>query len=182
MIPRYGRALRITHWTSAVLILGQVLLALLNMLLYEPRPALAERLVQAHISLGAVLFGLTAIRLVLRLTSPAPPLVSAPMLRMAARISHSLLYVCLITLPATGYIKLAALGFPIMLFGFIPLPMLPLNIPLAQAADALHDAMAVTLGALVAVHIAAALLHPRLGGNAVLPRITMRVGPRSGAR
>ncbi|XWN33640.1 MAG: hypothetical protein ROR55_11540 [Devosia sp.] len=39
---KHGLVLRLLHWVTALLVLGQVVLAILNSLLYEARPILAE--------------------------------------------------------------------------------------------------------------------------------------------
>jgi len=168
LIARYSLSLRVVHWLTALLILAQVSLATLNILLYEPRPILAEWLVQAHISLGAVILTLAVCRVALRLRSPVPARPSSRTLRIASNCVHILLYVCLMILPVSGYLRLAALGFEIRLFGVLPLPALAPNIPLAKSASGFHDAAALVLGALLVMHITAAVFHKQLDGKAVL--------------
>ena len=58
--------------------------------------------------------------------------------RAAARITHIALYAALLILPVTGYIKLAATGFQVNLFGFATLPVLPFSPKLAQSAATWH--------------------------------------------
>ncbi|MEL7348266.1 MAG: cytochrome b/b6 domain-containing protein [Pseudomonadota bacterium] len=161
MSARYGQRLRLIHWVTAVLVAVQVSLALLNIALYEPRPVLAEALVQSHISVGAVLFLLTVARVFLRCFTGVVPRSDVPALRYAAMINHCLLYVCLLVLPITGYLKLAALGFTVTPFGLLPLPALSLNVPFARMADLAHDGTAILLSLLLSLHIAAAILHHR---------------------
>ncbi|MEM6480705.1 MAG: cytochrome b/b6 domain-containing protein [Pseudomonadota bacterium] len=172
MSTRYSLHLRVIHWMTAVLIAVQIALALLNIALYEPRPILAEALVQAHISLGSLLFLLTLARLAARWCSPAPPRSNDSLLRFAGTATHAALYGCLFALPITGYLKLAALGFTVTPFGFVPLPPLDLNVPVAQFADQAHDLIALGLGALLVLHIAAAVFHRHLDGRRVLHRIS----------
>ncbi len=176
MTARYSPALRILHWTTVALLAAQITLALLNVALYEPRPILAEALVQAHISLGALLFLLTLARITARWRSPTPPKSDNPVLRVAATATHTALYACLFALPITGYLKLAALGFTVTLFGFVPLPPLSLNVPVAQFADQAHDLIAVGLSGLLVLHIAAAMFHRHLDGRRVLHRISLSGG------
>ncbi|MEM9872598.1 MAG: cytochrome b/b6 domain-containing protein [Pseudomonadota bacterium] len=176
MSARYSRHLRVIHWSTAVLVAVQVAFALLNIALYEPRPILAETLVQAHISLGAVLFILTLVRLAARWYSPTSPRSDNAALLFAARAGHAALYACLLALPITGYLKLAALGFTVTPFGVLPLPPMSLNVPLAQFADQAHDLIALGLGGLLVLHIAAAVFHRRLDGRRVLHHISLRGG------
>lgn len=176
MSLRYSLHLRLIHWIAVALVTMQVVLAVLNMLLYEPRPIFAETLVQAHIAVGAVLFLLTVVRMMSRWLSTAPPKSTSPGLRLAAMISHGSLYICLLALPITGYLKLAALGFTVTPFGLVALPVLPLNTSLAQAADRAHDGVATLLGALLSLHIAAVFLHHRLDGRRVMNHMSIRRG------
>ncbi|MEO1200195.1 MAG: cytochrome b/b6 domain-containing protein [Pseudomonadota bacterium] len=169
----YPWPLRLTHWLTVGLVIVQVGLAITNWLVYEPRPILAEALVQAHLSLGALAFAITLARLGLRLWlgRPAFPDVMRSATRHAARVVHALLYVLLLALPITGYIKLAALGFEITLFGIIALPALPFDPELATRARLAHRALAILLGLAVVGHALAAIFHARLFGGVVLYRM-----------
>jgi len=170
---QYSLILRWIHWTTTLLVLIQVSLAISNIVLYEPRPILAEWLVQTHISIGSVILLLTVLRIIARAQSPCPPRSKKKGLRVAAGVVHGLLYLCLLALPLTGYLKLAALEFTVTLFNAITLPTLPLNISLASSANAAHDAIAIVLGGLILIHIGAALLHPRFDGQSVLWHIAI---------
>lgn len=168
MSKTYSLTLRLVHWLTAFMIVTQVALAILNRLLYEPRPVLAEWLVQAHISLGVTILILTLCRVVLRLHSPVPPRSSSTAVRITSSCAHTLLYLLLIALPVSGYVRLAALGFEIMLFGEVPLPPLKPNVALAMLAKEFHDIAALFLGSLLVAHISAAVFHNYLDGKAVL--------------
>ena len=161
------------HLATALLVLAQVALAGVNALVYEGNPVLAEAAVQAHLSLGAVVLALTVLRLFCRLSLDVPALPDDMQTgaRRAAQVVHAALYLLLLALPLSGYVKLAALGYEIVLFGLFALPPLPFDPVLATAARDLHAAAAVILGVLLTGHIAAALLHRRLFGQAVLRRM-----------
>jgi len=164
----YSLGLRLCHWITAVFVFAQVSLTLLNLLIYELRPILAEVMVQAHISLGAIILVLTLVRIAARLFSPVPKRSHWRALRGVARCVHFMLYACLLTLPISGYLKLAWLAFDVTLFGTVTLPVLALNVSLAASASAVHDATALTLAVLLLLHIAAALLHRHFDGQSVL--------------
>ena len=152
---------------------AQVVLAAVNALVYEGHPVLAEAAVQAHLSFGATILVLTVLRFVCRLSLgvPALPDDMPPAARRAAQSVHAALYLLLLALPLSGYVKLAALGYEIVLFGILALPPLPFDPALATAARDLHTTAAVCLGILLTGHIAAALLHRRLFGQPVLQRM-----------
>lgn len=167
---RHGLALRLLHWLTVALVVLQLALAGLNAWLYEPRPILAEALVQAHISSGALLLALTVIRIAVRTFSHSalPSISRWPAIAGAVQLS---LYVCLIMIPVSGYVRLAALGFPIELFGVVTLPTLWLAPELALWAAAAHNALVIILVGAVVTHVVGALLHQQLTGQNVLNRI-----------
>lgn len=174
---RHDLALRLLHWATALLVLVQIVLAALYRLLYEPRPILAEWLVQAHLSIGVVLLAVVALRLCFRLGrigALARP-VRTGLPRLAAA-THAALYACLLALPALGYLRLAALGFEIEPFGLLALPSLSVDVQLARAAAAAHTMVVLLLGGLVTLHVAGAALHRRLFGTNLLRRMTIGVG------
>lgn len=169
----YPRPLRLLHWTTALLVAAQAGLALTNTLIYERRPVLAEMVVQAHLSLGVLILGLTLLRLAVRTAAvcPAMPGDMAPPMWLAARAVHAALYVLLLVLPLSGYVKLAALGFEIAVFGLVPLPALPVAPDLAALARSVHTGAAIALGILLTGHIGAAVFHKVLMGAPVLRRM-----------
>ncbi|MEO1419846.1 MAG: cytochrome b/b6 domain-containing protein [Pseudomonadota bacterium] len=167
---RHGLALRLLHWLTVALVVLQLTLAGLNAWLYEPRPILAEALVQAHISSGAVLLALTMIRIAVRSFGHGA-LPSISRWPVVARAVQLCLYVCLIMLPVSGYVRLAALGFPIELFGVVPLPTLWLAPDLALRAAAAHNALVIIFIGAIISHTAGVLLHRQLTGESVISRI-----------
>lgn len=179
MNDRHGPWLRLAHWTTVSLVAAQCTLAGLNALLYEPRPVLAEALVQAHISLGLLILVLTLARLAIRL---GPSGQAAPAVRTGlpglVGVVHSGLYIVLLLLPVTGYVKLAALGYEIRLFSALSLPALPFDPWLSSLAQVAHVYLSATLGVLVAVHVVGALLHRHLFGSPILSRMAI-AGRRS---
>jgi cytochrome b561 len=174
---RWGLAIRLLHWTSAALVLGQWLLGR-YMTSLGPE-ALAEKFVlyQRHKSLGLVILALTLVRLLWRLGEPArpdhPPGMP-PWQRRTAAASHALLYLLLLAMPITGFLAAAAspLGIPTLLFGLIPIPH-PIG-PDARLEALLltaHRIQGWVLAALLAIHIAAALKHHLIDRDRVLLRM-----------
>lgn len=171
---QYSYSLRLMHWLVAVLVLAQFLLAGLNALLYEPRPVLAEALVQAHISIGLLILFCMLVRIPLRLCSPTPDRSKNTWARRAAVSVHLGFYGLFLVLPITGYLRLAALEFPITLFGTVELPVLSLNVPLAQAAALTHDIAALFLLTALVAHLAVAFVHARIDGQVVIGRMSLK--------
>jgi cytochrome b561 len=70
------------------------------------------------------------------------------------------LYVLLFAMPLSGWMMSSARGFPVSWFGFIQLPdLVPKSKPLYDAFLTTHEVLAWTLGAVVTLHVAAALKH-----------------------
>jgi cytochrome b561 len=173
----WGLGIRLLHWLTAFLVLGQWLLGL-YMTSLGPE-ALAEKFVlyQRHKSLGLVVFALTLVRLVWRASEPArpdlPPTVPVWQ-RRAAAATHALLYLLLLAMPITGFLAAAAspLGIPTLLFGVIPIPH-PIgpDARLEALLLAAHRTQGWILAALLAVHTAAALKHHLIDRDGVLLRM-----------
>ncbi len=170
---RYTLPLRLIHWLTAVLVAVQVGCAALNATVYEFWPGVAEAAIRTHLSLGVVILAVVVVRAALRLATPTPALPAdmPAWARAAALATHLGLYAVLIALPVSGYLKLAAFGAAIPVFGVVTLPPLPFNPDLGDAARLCHDVAAIVLGALLVAHIGAAVFHRRLFGSPVLNRM-----------
>lgn len=157
----YSKTARIFHWGIALAVLLMIPAGLIMTRegLYRP---LQDALFIFHKNLGFFLFPFILARLAYRLTHPPPPLPDSmpDWQKRAARLSHGLLYTLLLIMPLSGFTRVRAGGFPIELpdaLGFGT--WIAKNEPLANAAQALHLAAALTLIAVLAVHIGAALHH-----------------------
>ena len=157
---RWGALSQLFHWLIVALLIAQVTLALMA----EDLPASARKLslLARHKSVGITILMLVVLRLLWRLANPTPdlPPTLRPYERKLARATHALLYALLIAMPLTGWTMSSARGFPVSWFGFFQLPdLVPKSKPLYDALVTTHAALAVVLGAVVALHVAAALKH-----------------------
>lgn len=154
----YGKIARSFHWLMAALLLWQFSLALSMALL--PEGDFAYRVGTWHEWTGVTLFGLVVARLIWRLLDPPPPHDVPRLMRIGAQCVHAALYVLVFVLPITGYVASYALGFPIKLYGFIPLPdPIGPNRALGFQLLAVHFWLGMALLALLGAHIGAALFH-----------------------
>lgn len=174
---RWGLGIRLFHWTSAVLVLAQWVLGQYMTSLGPEALALKFVLYQRHKSLGFVIFALTLLRLLWRLSEPARPALPATMpawQRSAAAANHTLFYVLLLMMPVTGFLAAAAspLGIPTVLFGVIPIPH-PIgpDARLEALLLAAHRIQGWLFAALLVVHIAAALKHQLIDRDGLLLRM-----------
>lgn len=170
---RYPVTLRGLHWGIAGLVAAQAGLALIYATVYEAAPIAAETAVQLHMSFGVLLFGAVLLQVALRLVLPVPavPQRMGGTQRLAMRGTYLGLYAVLLALPVTGWLKFAALGFPIIVFGLIPLPVFEFMPDLARRARTAHDLLAIALGVLLVLHVLMVLFSRRLTGQQVLPRM-----------
>ncbi|SIT39734.1 putative helicase [Paraburkholderia ribeironis] len=80
--------------------------------------------------------------------------------RIAAKVSHVVLYAPMIAMPVIGWAMLSAAGHPITLYGPLHLPPIaPHDVVLFAVLRALHTWLAFALFATLLLHLAAALFH-----------------------
>jgi cytochrome b561 len=157
---RWGAVAQLLHWLIVALIIVQVTLAALADDLPPGVKKLA--LLARHKSVGITILVLAILRLLWRWTNPTPalPLTLKPYEQLLARATHALLYALLFALPLSGWLMSSARGFPVSWFGFFQLPdLVPKSKPLYEALLTTHATLAIVLGAVVALHVAAALKH-----------------------
>jgi cytochrome b561 len=142
---------------------------------------------QLHKSLGVLLLGLAAVRLVWRLVQPRPPVPATTgiTVRRAASAVHGVLYLLMVALPVSGWLVASAspLDIPTMVFGLGPLPDPVRGDALTEARfGLLHRAAAAALAGLVALHVGAALKHHFIDRDGVLAAMLPRKFSRSSRR
>jgi cytochrome b561 len=161
------------HWLMASLLFIAVPIAwvMVNM----PGSAkLAGLLFTIHESIGLTVLTLVAIRLWWRARHAPPPLPKsfAILDRLAATVSHWMLYVILVGMPVSGYLMNATSGFPTSYFGLVTMPQLPKSETISSAAFWLHIAIGQwLLYALVVLHLAATVWHVAVRRDNTLERM-----------
>jgi len=169
----YDQVARALHWLVAVL--AVVVVSLGWAIAEAPRNTDSRALlVLLHGSVGLAILALMVLRGGWRLFHPPPPL-PASLARIEALLAHANhlgLYLILVLMPLAGYLSIAAAGQSVGFFGIAAIPpLVPENERLSQLAIALHLAGQFLLYALVAMHIAAALVHAILWRNGILERM-----------
>ena len=172
-IERYGAVARAVHWAVAAL-------AVIVVGLGWAIPIMArggewrELALLLHRSVGLLILGLMVFRIAWRLTHPPPPLPAGfPRVEaMAAHADHMLLYVLFLVMPLSGYVNAASAGHSVSFFGLFAIPpVIPEDPLVSQVAVAVHLAGQFFIYALVAVHVAAALVHRFVRRNRILDRM-----------
>jgi cytochrome b561 len=169
----YDPISRRIHWLNATLV--AVTMALAWGIIGAPRhDAIRAWLIALHGSCGIAVLAVMLFWAGWRLRHPSPPL--RPVLRASeawlARATQGAIFLLFIVMPVTGYVSLAAAGVPLRLFGLVDLPLLaPESGRLSQVAIALHLAGEFLIYGLVALHIAAALMHGLVRRDGILERM-----------
>jgi cytochrome b561 len=164
------------HWLLALVILGLFAVGLYMADL--PFSPLRLKLYNWHKWAGITLLALTVLRLLWRLTHrpPAlPPVIEQAMPSWQLRAyhaTHHLMYALFFAVPLIGWAYSSAAGFPIVLFGQLPLPdFVAPSKELAALIKPLHELSAFGLIGLAGMHIAAALKHHWIDRDGLLNRM-----------
>jgi len=173
----YSATARILHWGVAILVVGAFLLGISMDGL--PRGAVRDLGREAHYSLGVLVLGLGALRVLWRTVRPPPgPLPSAaPWQHRLAHLAHLALLGTTLAVPLAGLLDRWARGRPVQVFGGIPLPA-PFPVPGGRAWGEMHEILAWTLAALVVAHLLAIAWHELVLRDGILRRM---LPPRSRA-
>jgi len=92
--------------------------------------------------------------------------------RWAHHATHVGLYVLFFAVPLLGWAYSSAAGFPVVLFGVWPLPdFVPVSEALADGLKQAHEVTALSMAALVLLHVAGALKHHFVDRDGLLKRM-----------
>jgi cytochrome b561 len=157
---RYTTTAVVVHWVIAAIVFAQFAFGWLMQQIPKSPPGMRADAFNLHKSIGLCLLALMLFRLGWRLAHPAPPLPAmARWQACAARANHAALYATLFVLPLAGYLGSVFSGYPVKWFG-ITLPAWGTRMPAVKdLMSDIHLAASFVLLTLVAVHIAAALMH-----------------------
>ncbi|MHC4042935.1 cytochrome b [Bradyrhizobium sp. 23AC] len=155
---RYGAGARLFHWLTVMLVLVAYVLSSGDG--YSLYSASADGLRRIHETLGVLVFGVVALRLIWRLIGGAP--VKQPMPRwmtLTAQLVHFALYVLLIAIPTTAVLGTWLEGIPVTLPGFDIAPQITKARSLGHLIMGIHTTLGYTILWVACVHTAAALFH-----------------------
>ncbi|WP_298825639.1 cytochrome b [uncultured Piscinibacter sp.] len=168
---RYTGTAIALHWLLALALLGSFVVGLyMTELPVSPQRL---KLYNWHKWAGIVILTLSVIRLLWRLTHRPPPDLAMPAWqRKAAHAVHRLLYLLFFAVPLAGWAYSSAAGFPVVVFGVLPLPdFVAADKELAEAIKPLHKILAYTMAVLVLAHVGAALKHHLIDRDGLLARM-----------
>ena len=170
---RYRLPARLLHWATAGLMLvvwpvGQVI-----DWVYEIE--WAKTLGYAvHENLAVIIWVLVLLRLAYRWLVPPPPLPAdmPKVQQLVAHAVHAGLYLFLFLMPIIGFVATNAWGFPLDLFGVLPLPdPIGNNEAAGKVLSWVHEYGAYVLLGLIAAHVAGALFHHYVQKDGILKRM-----------
>ena len=173
---RYSHTAIVLHW-----VLGLTILGLFGMGLYMtslPFSPARLKLYNWHKWAGITILTLSTLRLLWRVTHRPPALPNAIADAMPAwqhwahHGTHYVMYALFFLVPLIGWAYSSAAGFPIVVFGVLPLPdFVPVDKALAEMIKPLHELSAFALIGLAGLHIAAALKHQWIDKDGLLKRM-----------
>lgn len=173
---RYHFFARLLH-----LVLGLALVGVFAVGLYMadlPFSPQRLKLYNWHKWAGVVILTLSFVRLMWRLMHRPPALPAAieqampAWQRTAHHATHLGLYVLFFAVPLAGWAYSSAAGFPIVPFGLFQLPdFVPVSEGLAEVLKPVHKYAAISLAALVVLHVAGALKHQWIDRDGLLSRM-----------
>jgi cytochrome b561 len=176
LVPRYSRTAIALHWLLGLVLIGLFVVGLyMTSLPFSPQRL---KLYNWHKWAGVVVLTLSFLRLLWRLTHRPPALpaaVAAAMPRWqhwAHHGTHHALYALFFAVPLLGWAYSSAAGFPIVVFGVLPLPdFVPADKALAELIKPWHKFSAYAMAVLVGLHVAAALKHQLIDRDGLLGRM-----------
>jgi len=168
----YGYLAILLHWIMALLIITMLILGLYMVSL--PIGLEKLKLYGWHKALGVLILGLVIVRILWRFSNITPSLT--PLLPLweaiAARCTHWIFYLLMLTLPLSGWMMSSASGLPVSFFGLFVLP----NIVSPNEAhrilfQEIHHWLGYTIIAFICLHIAAALKHHFIDKDDIMRRM-----------
>lgn len=156
--PTYSAPAKFFHWLTVLLLVIQYSIGWLMPDVH--RDTQPTGLISWHLSIGALIVLLVLVRLLWRWTNDTPPEMQSPLLNWIARATHRLLYLLLIAFPFMGWANASSRGWPVSLFGAVPLPsLLSKGSQLGHTLGDMHQLFVWVLIAVVTLHMAGALYH-----------------------
>lgn len=166
------------HWTTAVLVVVQFVLAITWDDFAKPTQ---ETMQSVHVSLGVLLTAVIIARLVWRLMpGHQVPAIELGWVKLASKAVHYGLYALLVAQVVSGFLFRWAQGHPVSFFGLfaIPGPFGALSRPDRRLIHEVHEYIGWAIVIIAFAHALAALYHHYV----LKDRVLMRMLPGDGER
>ena len=173
---RYSTVAIVLHWLLGISIFAMFAIGIyMSDLPFSP---LRLKLYNYHKWAGITFLILSVLRLVWRLVNNPPALPKAIEQAMPSwqtkvyHATHYALYALFFAVPLIGWAYSSAAGFPIVLFGVLPLPdFVAVDKEFAKQIKELHEISAFALVGLAVLHIGAALKHHFIDKDGLVSRM-----------
>lgn len=173
---RYHGFAILLHWLLGLALVSMFVLGVyMADLPFSPQRI---KLYNWHKWAGVVILSLSIVRLLWRVWHRPPPLpvdieqTMPAWQRWAHHATHHGLYLLFFVVPLTGWAYSSAAGFPIVLFGVLPLPdFMAVDKDFSETIKPLHEMAAFGMAALVLLHVAGALKHAVIDRDGLLGRM-----------
>ena len=172
----YSLPAMLLHWLLALGLTGLFAAGLFMADL--PISPLRLKLFNWHKWAGICVLALSLLRLGCRLYQPPPSLPADMQADMpswqqwAHHATQYAMYALFFIVPLVGWAYSSAAGFPVVVFGVLPLPdFVTADKALAELIKPWHEISAFALAGLVGLHVLAALKHQFVDKHALLQRI-----------
>jgi cytochrome b561 len=169
---RYGSVTKSLHWLTALLVIG--LLAVGLYMADLPNSPDKLKIYGLHKSFGITVLSLTFCRILWHIISkkPGPVETLKPWEKHLSKALHAFLYIFLVAMPLTGWLRSSAGNFPVSFFGLFALPNLVApDKEMTEIFKELHETIGTLIMITVGLHIAAALKHHFIDKDTVLKRM-----------
>lgn len=165
---------KLTHWSSALIILGLLLLGIYMTSLDFSDFKL--QLYMLHKSFGLLVLGLLFVRILSFLFFKRPKAIEAhkPWERFLSRAVHIFLYGGLLLMPISGWVMSSAGDYTVQFFGLHMPDVVTKNEFLFENSKEAHEILAYILIVIIGVHVAGALKHHFIDRDETLKRMTSK--------
>lgn len=156
----YGSITKILHWVIGLFIICLIAVGF-TMSSMESSPEKFQ-LYGMHKAFGVLVLTLVTIRILWRITNTAVQAAEGvpPLLQIAAKAGHLLLYIFMLVMPISGVLMSRFGGYPISVFEIFTIPAASEKSPeLATLFHATHGYAAWGFVILISAHILGALYH-----------------------
>ena len=174
---KFGCISKGLHWILAILVgLEFLIIGIKEWFFSEPdnKNVAIFLIKELHKPLGVLILIISIISFIWYASNIHPKLPSTtPIWQVvAARLTHILLYLGILVMPISGIIMSAAAGYPVNFFHITTVTLGFNKDPdMAQQFFNVHELFAELLGALILIHILAAIKHHFVDKNNVLRRM-----------
>jgi cytochrome b561 len=169
----YGFTARLLHWVIALMVISTIPVGQI-MIQDGLARSVQNTLFIYHKNVGVVILLLMLLRLAYRLANPPPPLPDSvsPAQQAIAHLTHWFLYLLVVVMAVSGYVRVVAGGFPLEMLDALGVPrLLEKNKDLANTAKAIHATARYGLVILILMHVGAALFHGIVKRDGVFSRM-----------